>query len=174
MFFIFCIVSSHVLVRVREFLMYTCVRIFHKKHKPVLLTASWVYIIQDYLACTFLTSWMCVFWLVWYACPSPHPIILLHKSHNEPAQYSIMHYSVTEICTYLHISVATWCNVVYFMMHYGIVNKVNWLWRFIPYPLSVCLVYQPVWTSNWPFDGLDFLSVYDCMYVCVFICGVCT
>ena len=36
---------------------------------------------------------------------------LSHKSHN--TQYPIMHYFVTEICTYVHISVTKWCIVEY-------------------------------------------------------------
>ena len=38
---------------------------------------------------------------------------LLHKSHNVPVSYPIMHHFVTEMCTSVHISVTKWCIVGY-------------------------------------------------------------
>ena len=36
-----------------------------------------------------------------------------HKSHNTPVPYHIMQHLVTEMCTYVHISVTKWCIVGY-------------------------------------------------------------
>ena len=36
-------------------------------------------------------------------------IDLLHKFHNSPVPYPIMHHFVTEMCTCVYISVAKWC-----------------------------------------------------------------
>ena len=34
-----------------------------------------------------------------------------HKCHNAPDPYPTMHHFVTEMCTYVHISVTKWCIV---------------------------------------------------------------
>ena len=44
---------------------------------------------------------------------SSHGIDLLHKSHNASVSYPTMHHLVTEMCTYVHISVTKWCIVGY-------------------------------------------------------------
>ena len=36
---------------------------------------------------------------------------MLPKSHNAPVPYPTMHHFVTEMCTYVHISVTKWCIV---------------------------------------------------------------
>ena len=40
-------------------------------------------------------------------------IDLLHKSHNALVSYPTIYHFVTEMCTYVHISVTKWCIVVY-------------------------------------------------------------
>ena len=40
-------------------------------------------------------------------------IELPHKSHNASDKYPTMHHFVTEMCTYVHISVTKWCIVGY-------------------------------------------------------------
>ena len=40
-----------------------------------------------------------------------HWIGPIHKSHNAPVPYLTMHHFVTELCTFVHISVTKWCIV---------------------------------------------------------------
>ena len=47
-------------------------------------------------------------------------ILPSHKSHNASDIYPTMHYFVTEMCTYVHISVTKWCIVGYGLVHCGI------------------------------------------------------
>ena len=45
-----------------------------------------------------------------------------HKSHNASDKYPTMHHFVTEMCTYVHISVTKWC----IMGYRTVVNLVNY------------------------------------------------
>ena len=49
-------------------------------------------------------------------------IDLSHKSHNALDKYPTMHHCVTEMCTFVHISVTKWCIMGYLsnLMHCGI------------------------------------------------------
>ena len=55
----------------------------------------------------------------WWPSPDPWSNIpqkkpdLLHKSHNALDKYPTMHHFVTDMCTYVHISVTKWCIVGY-------------------------------------------------------------
>ena len=42
---------------------------------------------------------------------APSSIDQSHKSHNASEKYTTMHHFVTEMCTYVHISVTKWCIV---------------------------------------------------------------
>ena len=46
-------------------------------------------------------------------CYSPLPIDSSHKYHNALDKYPTMHHVVTEMCTYVHISVTKWCILGY-------------------------------------------------------------
>ena len=57
---------------------------------------------------------------------SDNKVDLIHKPHNAPVPYPIMHHFVTEMCRCVHISVTKWCIMGYLLCIVGFVRWVYW------------------------------------------------
>ena len=111
---------------------------------------------------------------------------LIHKSHNVPISFPIVHHFVTDMCTCEHITFTKWCYCVTFV--YCIVGFVKWFYwfiitfivhtpdeittyialRFIPYSLPrwavqfviTTEIFVVVWSHNFIFS-LEIYQLYD-------------
>ena len=82
-------------------------------------------------------------------------IDMLPKSQNTSVPYATMHLFVTEMCTYVHISVTKWCivgctpNVLWDLWDGFITCPCPWYVRLAPpihfLPIFICYIYLQTW-----------------------------